>query len=195
VVSGTSGRYYLSAVETLEYYSRLQGDQAAREQASFMAEAVTYFLGEEEPAAQMYKHLHHVWLQLPLLPTMQRWLTEVAFAYSLLQRAGVAPQIQACTQCHVREPHEAIVLDGVAGGWRCLSCHHQFTAAARYSLTPGSLQVLQFLSRYPQHVSRIKIASEQAWQLTAAIRHYVAAAAGKPLPRVAVQPSFAMPYA
>lgn len=178
VITGQRGRYFLSAVETLEYYPRLQADVAAQQQAQMLATMVMSLWGEEEPSTEIYEGLRRLWQFLPDLPIEQRYVLESAFILSLTRRAGVIPRLDSCLSCRRPEAEEAIVLDGGAGGWRCLSCHYGFSGT-RHSLPAEALGWLHCLRHSPQKALDIPLSVVQARHLVEALRGYVMGVSGQ----------------
>jgi DNA repair protein RecO (recombination protein O) len=172
ILSGSPGHYYIGAVETLEYYTELQSDHHAFQQARNLMMLVTHLLEEGEVHERLYDALAHAWDIWPTLSFSKRVLLEVALSLYVLRRAGVQPQLEACTVCGIRQPTEAVILDATQGGWHCLLCHRKLEGT-RHSISPALLKIARFLNASPQSALKLSLSEENSQQLLEAIRYYV----------------------
>lgn len=173
VVQGGHPPYYLSGVETLNYFEELRASETAWQHARAIAAVVSCMFEEGEPYNKLFEAVAYAWRVLPKLAPEKQVLLETAVAFYALRCAGVMPQLAACNRCGTRTPTEAVVFEAQVGGWHCLLCHPSFHGT-RVSLSPRLLQVLRFLAKRPKESLRLRIGGEEGRQLQETVRHYLA---------------------
>jgi DNA repair protein RecO (recombination protein O) len=181
VLAGTPGNYYLAGVEALDTYPALRQDDQAFRQGELLTHVMIQTLEEDHPYPQLYTWFTSLLEHLPSLPLTKRLMVEIAASFYILRCAGLLPQVQSCYICGTTRPHDAVILDAKAGGWRCLSCHTSFRGT-QHSITPELLRALQWLIRYPEQAPRLKVTLSAAYQLTNAVRDYMATITGQRIP-------------
>jgi DNA repair protein RecO (recombination protein O) len=170
---------YVGAVETLDHFPKLSADQFSLHIAGHLTKTILGLFDEEDVQPELFDALHEAWQLLPELDEVKAQVLEATLMSFALTQAGVMPNLTACRQCGIKAPHESIVLDPGQGGWRCLLCHGGFSGT-RYSMQPNLLKVLRFIQTNPAQALRIKLAGDQAAQMIAGMRAYVAEVTHQP---------------
>lgn len=170
---------YVGAVETLDHFADLKESQYSLQIASHISATILGLFEEEDPQPELFDALFEACRMLPMLDEAKAHLLEATLMSFALTQAGLKPDLTACRQCGVRQPVESIVLDAYQGGWRCLLCHGGFSGT-RYSLSPVLLKVLRFIQTNPSQALRVRLQDEQAAQMIAGMRAYVAAVTQQP---------------
>ena len=182
---------FLGAVETLNYYPNLRADKYALQQMQIVNQLILNVLPEDESQPVLYQRLAKTWQVLPKVASRSRWLLEAGLVTTVLQIGGIFPALTACTQCGVRQPREAVLLDARHGGWHCLSCHGGWEGAT-HSLSGEALSLLQVFATQPQAVFRRPVSEDTALHIVNALRIYVAQVIERPVPLL--QPSLMSSY-
>lgn len=182
VISGRPGRYWLTAVETRDYFGALHREAEAVASARVQAWAAMHLLEYEAAYPSVFAALQYSWRHTTALATGRRALLEAAVVLFILRAAGWLPRLGACQRCGQREPLEAVVLDAERGGWLCLSCRLASGElpswrGAETSLTPQGLACLRLAAVSWTKARQLTISPAEGWQLTAALRAYLGAAA------------------
>jgi len=181
---GRPGRsYFLSGVETEEGYPGLRADGQAQEQVRVLNHLLVRVLPEEEPQPQLYARLSKLWAVLPRVAPKSRWLLETGMACDVLRTAGLLPRLGACSDCGQGKASEAVILDAVAGGWRCLTCHSGFSGTM-FSVPAEGVELLRLLATDPRQALRLPWREELSRQLVNAMRGYVSQVVESALPVV-----------
>lgn len=181
LISGSSGRYFLRAVETENYFRVLHKDREALAIMQSLAHLVVNLFEEEVPYPRLYDAVHQACEVLPQVSYVKRSLVEVAIVLMALREGGVLPLLDKCLRCGQGRPREAVVLDAQRGGWVCLTHLPTRQAGlptlkqARASLTPRVLAALRYLSVSPSKALNLSIDEEEAHQLLEATQVYVSA--------------------
>ncbi|MBI3255415.1 MAG: DNA repair protein RecO [Candidatus Andersenbacteria bacterium] len=171
---------YVGAVETLDHLGELKAEAASLRIASHIAATIMGLFEEGDVQAELFDAFFEACRMLPMLDEAKAHLLEATLMSFALTRAGLKPDLTACRQCGVRQPAESIVLDAYQGGWRCLLCHGGFSGT-RYSLSPTLLKVLRFIQTNPSQALRVRLPQDQAAQMIAGVRAYVAAVTQQPM--------------
>jgi len=169
IVTGTAGRHFLAAAETLDYLPALHKDEDAVARAQRMAQLVPTYFGEESQQENVYRALVDAWQMLPDLTEDKRALLEVSVMMLVLQEAGEVPQLAKCMRCGEAQPDVAVIMDAERGGWSCLTC---WPVPVSESMSPQMLKVLRFMVAQPTRGLRVKVGLEQAEQLLGAVKRY-----------------------
>lgn len=172
LISGSQGRYFLSAVEPVDDFSALRQQSAAMQAALVMTQVLLGLFEEEEAQPELFDAIHHAWSVLPEVTDAKQNVLEVALLLYALERAGVGPDLTQCRICHTAQPHDAIVLQPADGGWRCLSCHDSFIGTEA-SLSPRLLKAMKWLARYPRRALNLTMDEIESAQLVSSLRRYV----------------------
>jgi len=172
LVSGGSGRYFLQAVETENYFKSLHDDHEALARMQRLSKALIHIFEEEVAYTSLYDALLQACRVLPEVSYAKRSLMETAIALLALREGGIIPLLGKCRRCGRRRPEETVVLNAEQGGWTCLTCTSSM-AKARASLAPRMLAVLRYLAIHPDKALRLSVSEEEARQLTDAVWSYV----------------------
>lgn len=166
------GPLFLAGVEVLDQYAALRRDPAALQHAAVVSYVLEHTVTEGETAPSLYAAIRDAWAVLPTVKAASQRLLEVALALLALRHAGWAPALAACVRCGVRQPADAVVLDGEAGGWQCLTCHGSLRGS-QASLPPRGLKVLRYLAMYPARARHVGVTEEDSEVLVRAWRRYL----------------------
>jgi len=180
LVSGSQGRYFLSAVEPVDDFSALRQQSAALRAASVITQVLLGLFEEEESQPELFDAVHHAWSVLPQVTDAKQNILEVALLLYALERAGVGPDLTQCQICHTAQPKDAVVLHPADGGWRCLSCHDSFVGTEA-SLSPRLLKAMKWLSQYPRRALSLAMDESESVQLATSLRRYVTYAIEAPI--------------
>ncbi len=172
VVSGSEGRYWLTAVETKEYFQELHQDREGLMRAHFLARALIGLFHPEEPQGHIYEAVRDSWKIWPSCEKGQGSMLEVTLYLMILKAAGYQPQLGSCRVCGRSRAEETIVLDEGLGGWACISCRSSL-AEANNSITVDGLRVIKYLAEKPNLALRLAIDNGLGQQLEEAMRKYV----------------------
>jgi DNA repair protein RecO (recombination protein O) len=174
------GRLYLAAVEPTAPHENLHADSTALEAATVLAHAVIHLCEEGEAYQSIFDALQEALTLLPELTFPQQKVLETALLLHILEQTGFKPQLGACHVCGQTRPSEAVILDGHAGGWRCLVCHDSF-AGTDVSLPPRLLKATRWLAHNPERALRLKVEQPEAEQLVQGLRRYIGQVIGTSL--------------
>lgn len=177
VVSQSHEYWYLAGTETLDHFPDLHHDPAAQAAIQRLAQLIRHLIHEREPHPELFDAMKHACALLPTLTPSKRHILEVSLSLYILERAGVQPALRECLDCGTKQPHDAIVLDSSAGGWRCLSCHPSLHGAQN-SLPPRLLKVLRWLATSPQRALLLSLTDHESEQLVSTMRLYLATIVG-----------------
>ncbi len=171
LVAGSPGRYFLSAVETENYYHDLHNSKEDLGRVGFLAKLVVSVLGEDEPQREVFGAFSQTCEIMPSLNCEKKSILEIAVALLILNKAGLLPLFGRCVRCGEVRPSQAVVLDAREGGWRCLSCCYNLSQAA-LSFSPEGLRVLRFLAKNPSK-SLMLNSSGYGEKLVKVVRRYI----------------------
>lgn len=163
---------FLGAVETEHYFPELKTDPKAFTHAQSMVQAALALIGEGEPVPDLFTTMQYAWRVLPTLPPAKQDMLEGAMLLLTLRYAGMLPSWQQCASCGVSVPTESVVLDALAGGWRCITCQNSLRDA-QFSLPPKLVAVLRYVSLKPETTLKIAVAPEQSSQLLSSLRYFM----------------------
>lgn len=172
IVSGNEGRYWLTAVETKDYFQELHEDQEGLMRAHFLARAIVGLFHPEEPQGHIYEAVRDSWKIWPSCRGGQGPMLEVALYLMLLRAAGYQPELKSCRVCGRVRAEETIVLDERLGGWVCITCRSSL-AEANHSITTDGLRVIKYLAEKPNLALRLAVDDRLGQQLEEAMRKYV----------------------
>lgn len=164
---------YIGAVETEEYFVDLKANPTALTHAQAMVHLAISLFGEEDPHPYIYSALYQAFKELPYVSEAKQNVLEGSVLLLILREAGVLPNWKNCQRCKIPQPADAVILDAVHGGWRCLSCHRSLSGT-EYSLAPDGLKVLRYLSRHPEHALRLAVHHGVTQQMIVSLRWYIA---------------------
>jgi DNA repair protein RecO (recombination protein O) len=170
-------RSYLAAVEPISLYESLHRDPTAMEGALVLGRAIVSLCEEGEAYESIFDALHQALDMLPTASAPERTVLESALLLHILERTGFQPQLASCQVCGEQRPSEAVILDGQAGGWRCLVCHDSFVGTDA-SLPPRLLKATRWLADNPQRALRLKMEALEGEQLLLGLRRYIAQVIG-----------------
>lgn len=170
---------YVGAVETLNHFPELRESQSAMRVAHHITTTLLGLFEEGDAEPQLFDAVTEAWHMLPSLPESKAHVLEATLMSLALTQAGMMPNLTACRQCGVRAPNESIILDPQQGGWRCLLCHGGFSGT-RYSMQPALLKVLRFIHTNPSQALRVSLQQDEAAQMIAGMRAYVAEVTQQP---------------
>jgi len=171
LVAGSPGRYFLSVVETENYYHDLHKDRDALFRISLLAELIVNVLGEGDPQEDVFNAFGQACEIMPGLNKEKRSMLEISVALLVLNRAGLLPLLDRCRRCGEKQPKQAVVLESREGGWYCLGCCSNLAQAAS-SFSATGLRVLRFLSEKP---SKSLLLNSEGYgeQLVKVVRKYI----------------------
>lgn len=173
LVSVTKAGNFIQAVETLHYYQELQADTVGAAVARNIALTITGLFDEGQVQSTLFDALAHAWQILPTINPTQQGLLEMALMIHALEEAGMSPDLNRCQVCQTVQPNEAVLLDAVAGGFRCLLCQGSFLDT-EYSFPAYLLKVLRFMRVSPQRALQIALTPIEVSHLLTAVRRYMA---------------------
>jgi len=180
LISATRAGNYVSAVETMRAYQDLQLDKRVLPVVRNIALSVTSFFEEGQVQPTLFDAIAHAWDILPSLDDQRRALLEMAVAIHALELAGVMPDMDRCQVCRTTNPREAVVLDGAAGGFRCLLCQGGFMDT-EYSFPGHLLKVIRFIQNSPERVLKLSLSPAAVTHLLLAWRRYMAHVTEQPI--------------
>ncbi len=180
VVNGSRGHYYLSGVETLDYYASLHHDPIALARIQGVLRVMRSVIEEGREEESIFDAVHQACGLMPKLSSGKQDMLEAALLLYLLKEAGLMPTLETCQRCG-RSPVDTVVLQPQEGGWLCLSCCHSL-AEATWSITPRLLKVVRWLSVYPERALKVMITEAESEQLVRVVRGYVQAVAENMVP-------------
>lgn len=172
LMTKSSGRYYLVASETQNYFQALHDDQDALMRAHLMVRVITGLFEEGSKQEHLYHILSDCWNVLPACTPTKRSLLEIAIYLTALKLSGYSPQLKSCRVCQNQQVEETVVLDESLGGWVCLTCRVSLAAATK-SITGDGLKILRYLALHPEKALRMSVDENIVWQLEEAVRQYV----------------------
>jgi DNA repair protein RecO (recombination protein O) len=171
LVAGNPGNYFLSAVETEEYYHGLHNNKEDLSRVNFLAKLMVSVLGEDESQVDIFEAFDEVCEIMQSLVSEKKSMLEISFSLLVLNKAGLSPLLDKCQRCGERRPKQAVVLESREGGWYCLGCCSNLAQAAA-SFSPDGLSVLRFLSKSP---SKSLLLNSEGYgeQLVKIMRRYI----------------------
>lgn len=171
---------YVGAVEAMDHFAELQGDEASLLIARNITSTILGLFEEGDVQAELYDAVQQAWGLLPTLSPAKAHVLEATLMSFALRQAGMMPNLTACQRCGVKVPTESIVLEASQGGWRCLLCHGGFSGT-QHSMPPALLKVLRFIYSQPAQALRVKLDDGQASHLLTGMRAYVAQVIEQPI--------------
>jgi len=171
LVAGSPGRYFLSAVETENYYHELHEKRDDLARVGFLAKVIVNTLEEGEPQPEVFEGMCQACKLMPSLSREKKAMLEVSLYLLILNKAGLMPLLDSCRRCGERQPRQAVVLEAGEGGWFCLGCCSNLRQAAS-SFGWQGLSILRFLSQNPGQ-SLLLRSEGYGEQLVRIVRDYV----------------------
>ncbi|MEK7557197.1 MAG: DNA repair protein RecO [Patescibacteria group bacterium] len=173
LVNGARDWWYLTHVETQDYFPELHEDAAALERAQHVGQLLLETAAEGEAHEEVFDFLEGAWNMFPQLTPAKQVLLELGVTMKIFSVGGILPQLDACRRCGRVKPADAVLLDSEEGGWHCLLCHDGLWGAS-VSLPPRLLAVLRYAAANPYEAVRIRITDEESRQVASAMRAYTA---------------------
>ena len=167
-VSTSPSGFYIQQVQTDKYFHELRQDELGLQHNRRILLLLSRLFHIDDYQEGVYQLIEWAWETLPSVSDSKKQLVASTVMLSIIEKAGLLPDLTMCQYCLKRHPEEAVVVDFAQGSWRCLSCHTSFQGT-KNSLTPRLFKVFRFMVKSPYRAHKVIVTDEEVKQLAQAV--------------------------